>query len=89
MPPNRCAIISSHIGRMLDQKMQAELPLQPSQQAGKTVAPGGGGFWRTRDGILVSDVGPNYVPLESKERLSLIGKVASYGKTGEWLSGLY
>ncbi len=76
---NRCSAIAGQIGKFVDRTMQQEKELQPTQRVGKETD---GGFWRDHQGRLMTNHGPDYPALDTKERISVIGKLAGLGESG-------
>lgn len=82
-----CTILSNNIAQRLDHAMSQGLEHQstqrslPTREAGTKVSVEEGGIWRTPEGWLAHDIGPNVVPYTVAERISLIGHVA--GLNGE------
>jgi hypothetical protein len=84
MPPRHCGVIAGQVAKKLDDANEQGREVQYNYRVGQPK--GDQGYWRTREGFFMNELGGTVPPLNMKERISLTGKVNGMGEAGAELA---
>lgn len=80
MPPLKCGFIAGQVGKKLDEENGKAAEVQFNYRMGQPK--GDEGYWRTREGFFMNELGGSVPPLNNRERISLQNKVSGMGAAG-------